>query len=146
MEEDLLAERLLKEEQNNAFEEAMLLDQKKMKEQEAAERRAEEVKIKLHEEIKAARGRMGDEPREDEDCLTIRLMLETGHVQRRFRMTDKVKNILDWGVCQGVGRSKFKLLFWPDMDIAQVDVEKEVFMENRRVVLVLEILETNGNE
>ena len=145
-EEDLLAERLLKEEQNNAFKEAMLLDQKKVKKQEGADRRAEEAKIKLHEEMKAAQDRMVDESHDEEDCLTIRLMLETGHVQRRFRKTDKVKNILDWVVCKGVGRSKFKLLFWPDMDIAQVDVEKEVFMENRRVVLMLEILETNGNE
>ena len=145
-EEDLLAERILKEEQNNAFEEAMFLDQKKVREQEAAKRRDEEAMEKLHEEIEAARGRMVDEPQEDEDCLTLRLMLETGHVQRRFRRTDKVKNILDWVVCQGVERSKIKLLFWPDMDIAQVDEEKEVgevFMENRRIVLMLEIFESS---
>ena len=148
-EEGLMAERLLKEEQNYAFEKAMLLDQKKVKEQEAAERRAEEAKMKLHEEMEAAQGRMVDEPQDEEDCLTIRLMLDTGHVQRRFRRTDKVKNILDWVVCQGVERSKFKLLFWPDMDIAQVEEEKEVgevFMENRRVVLMLEIFETSGYE
>ena len=70
-------------------------------------------------------------------------------MQRRFRKTDKVKNILDWVVCQGVERSKFKLIFWPDLDVAQVEEEKEVgevFMENRRIVLMLEMLETNGNE
>jgi len=143
-EEELLAERVLKDEQNKAFEEAMLLDQKKNKEQEAAEKSAEEEKIKLHEEMKAALGRMVEEPLEDEDCLTLRLMLEGGQVQRRFRRTDKVKNILDWVVCQGVERSKFKLLFWPNMDIGQLDKEMEVgeiFMENRRVVLILEMLE-----
>ena len=45
-------------------------------------------------------------------------------------------------------RSKFKLLFWPDMDIPQIDEKQmgEVFMDNRKVVLMLEILETNGNE
>ena len=47
-EEGLMAERLLKEEQNNAFEEAMLQDQKKVKEQEAAERRAKEAKLRLN--------------------------------------------------------------------------------------------------
>ena len=144
-----MAERVLKEEQNKAFEDAMLLDQKKIKEQEDAEKKAEEEKIKLHEEMKAALGRMVEEPKEDEDCLTLRLMLEGGQKQRRFRRTDKVKNILDWAVCQGVERSKFKLLFWPDIDIAQLDEEREVgeaIIKYRRVVLMLEMLETNGNK
>merc|ERR1712142_403231 len=147
-EEDILAERLLKEEQNKAFEEAVLLDQKKMREQEAAEKVAEDIKTKIQEEIEAAQGRLVEEPGENEDYVMVRMMMEEGQLERRFKRSHKVKNILDWVVSQGVGKDKFQLLFWPDIDIAKVDEEVnigDIFMENRRVVLMLEMLDMDDS-
>ena len=46
-------------------------------------------------------------------------------------------------LCLGVGRGKFRLIFWPDLDNVEVNEDTmvgEVFSENR-VVLVMEVVD-----
>ena len=133
----------------------MLEDHRIMKETEVEESKKlleiekdEKALMELQEEMKVAQDQMVEEPGEEEDCERMKVRMSGGQVERRFRRSDKVKNILDWVVCQGVGRGQFKLLFWPDLDIAQVHEEMEVgvvFSENR-VVLVLEMVDMGGEE
>ena len=68
-----------------------------------------------------------------------------GLVERRFMKEDRMKNILDWVVCQGVGRGQFRLLYWPDLDISKIEEDTrvgDVFRE-KRVVLVMEMVEVD---
>ena len=51
-------------------------------------------------------------------------------------------------LCQGVGRGKFRLIFWPDLDNVEVNEDTmvgEVFSENR-VVLVMEVVDMEIQE
>ena len=154
-EEELRVSRELKEEQEKAFEEAMMDDQRKIEQKEEEEyqkllkmKKDEEANMKLQEEMEIAQQQLVEEPGEEEDCVRVRMKMPGGQVERRFRKTDRVKNILDWVVCQGVGRGKFRLIFWPDMDIAKMDEDTkvgEVFSENR-VMLFMDMMDLDIEE
>ena len=151
--EELEVSRAIKEEQENAFNEALKEDIRKMKEKEEEERRKllqmkkdEESKKKLHEEIAIAHQQLVEEPGEEDDCvIRVRMKMAGGLVERRFMKEDRMKNILDWVVCQGVGRGQFRLLYWPDLDISKIEEDTrvgDVFRE-KRVVLVMEMVEVD---
>ena len=148
--EELEVSRALKEVQEKAFDEAMKEDQRKVKEKEEEEckkllkiKKDEEAKMRLHEEMENAHQQLVEEPGEEEECVWVRMKMPGGQVERRFRKKDRMKNIIDWVVCQGVGRGQFRLLYWPAMDITKMEEDTKVgdVFREKRVMLVMEVVD-----
>ena len=144
--------RAIRTEQEREFGEAVLQDQIKMKKKTEEEFRMileqkmeEEEQKQMQEEAAVAKQQLVDEPGEEEaECINVRVkMAREEVVERMFRKKDTVKNIMDFVVSQGVRRGKFRLIFWPNVDIARVEEDTlvgDVFIGNR-VMLMLVVLD-----